>query len=359
MDIYEILRGLLDASPTGAPRSETFDRILRILFAPDEAALAVHMALVPRSLKNIASRAGMPEAEAEKILEAMADKAVIFARLKDGRKTYGLLPTIPGLFEFPLMRGATTPELEGLGRLWDDYHREALGGSFSGKPTPLARVIPVEQSLTAGTRVHPHEEVARLIDSVDYIALAGCACRISIKACDRPTEMCLIFDGPGRFLVERGFARRISSDEAHAVLDRAEEAGLVHTSTNSKDRPSFICNCCSCCCTILTCRTQLGLRDAFAESAWEASIDPGTCTGCGLCADERCPMGAIEVSDGTAAADAAQCIGCGLCVSSCPVGAIALVNREKPREVLPSMQELAVKILTEKGRLESFLAQME
>lgn len=359
MNTYETLRELLDASPTGAPRSEIFDRILRILFTPDEAALAAHMALVPRSLENIASRAGMPEADAEKLLEAMADKAVIFARQKDGRKTYGLLPTIPGLFEFPLMRGAATPQLEGLGRLWDDYHREALGNSFSGKPTPLARVIPVEQSLTAGTRVHPHEEVARLIDSVDYIALAGCACRISIKACDRPTEMCLIFDGPGRFLVERGFARRISSGEAHAVLDRAEEAGLVHTSTNSMDRPSFICNCCSCCCTILTCRTQLGLRDAFAESAWEASIDPGTCTGCGLCADERCPMGAIEVSDGVAAADAAQCIGCGLCVSSCPVGAIALANREEPRESVATMQELAVKILTEKGRLESFLAQME
>ncbi|HNY65247.1 MAG TPA: 4Fe-4S binding protein [Deltaproteobacteria bacterium] len=321
--------------------------------------MATHMALMPRSLKNIASRAGVDEAEAEKILEAMAEKAVIFSKEKDGRKSYGLLPTIPGLFEFPLMRGAGTPELEGLGKLWDDYHREALGASFSGNPTPLVRVIPVEQSLEGLTRVHPHEEVARLIDAVDYIALAGCACRISIKACGHPTEMCLIFDGPARFLTARGFAREITRDEAHAVLTKAEEAGLVHTSNNSKDRPSIICNCCRCCCTILTCRTQLGLPHAFAESAYQASIDAQSCTGCGLCAEGRCPMEAITLSGASAEVDAGKCIGCGLCVSSCPEGAIALANRAEPREVLPTVQDLGMKVLTEKGRLERFLNQMK
>jgi Na+-translocating ferredoxin:NAD+ oxidoreductase subunit B len=359
MDAFETLRTLLDAAPTGAPASPAFDRILRILFTPEEAALAIHMALIPRSLRNIAARAGMSEAEAGKILEAMADKAIIFSKEKDGRRSYGLLPTIPGLFEFPLMRGASTPELEGLGRLWDDYHREALGASFSGNPTPLVRVIPVEQCLEASTRAHPHEEVARLIDAVDYIALAGCACRISIKACDHPTEMCLIFDGPGRFLVARGFAREITRDEAHAVLGKAEEAGLVHTSNNSKDRPSIICNCCRCCCTILTCRTQLGLANAFAESAYEARIDAGACTGCGICAGDRCPMEAIGLSGERAEVEVEKCIGCGLCVSSCPVSAITLVGRAEPREILPTMQDLGMKVLSEKGRLESFLSQMK
>jgi Na+-translocating ferredoxin:NAD+ oxidoreductase subunit B len=359
MEAYESLRKLLDASPTGAPSSPVFDKILRILFTPEEAALAMHMSLIPRPLGVIAGLAGMPEGDAEKILEAMAGKAVIFSKEKNGKKSYGLLPTIPGLFEFPFMRGANTPGLEGLGKLWDDYHRESLGASFSGNPTPIARVIPVEQSLKASTRVHPHEEVAHFIDAVDYIALAGCACRISIKACDRPTEMCLIFDGHGRFLVERGFAREITREEAHAVLDKAEEAGLVHTSNNSKDRPSFICNCCSCCCTILTCRTQLGLRDAFAESAYEASIDAEACTGCGMCTDDRCPMGAIQLSGGVAVLNAPKCIGCGLCVSACPVEAITLVPRERPREVLPTMQDLGMRILSEKGKLEDFLNQMK
>lgn len=359
MDAYEKLREILDASPTGAPASNAFDEILKILFTPEEANLAVHMTLFPRPVEAIALEAGIPLKEAMERLEAMADKAIIFAREKGGTKLYGLLPTIPGLFEFPLMRGATTPALAHLGRLWDEYHREALGASFSGNPTPLTRVIPVHQSIDAATQVHTYEEVARFIDAVDYIALAQCACRVSVGACDKPTEMCLVFDSPGRFLVERAFARKISREEAIAVLDRAREEGLVHTSTNSADKPALICNCCTCCCTILTCKTQLGLPHAFASSGFTALINADECTGCGICADDRCPMGAIVISDNTAVLTHEKCIGCGLCVSVCPGEAITLTRREDPPEVPATTRDLGVKVLGEKGRLEGFLKQMK
>ncbi|MBU2598960.1 MAG: hypothetical protein KKC53_07340 [Actinobacteria bacterium] len=39
MDNFEKLRLLLDAHPTGAPKSEVFDEILRIPFSPEEAAV--------------------------------------------------------------------------------------------------------------------------------------------------------------------------------------------------------------------------------------------------------------------------------------------------------------------------------
>ena len=259
MDNYEKLRELLDAHPSGAPPSKAFDEILRILFSPEEAALASHMTLTLRPLEAIAASAGVSVETAGTMLEGMADRAIILSREKDGKRLYGLLPTIPGLFEYPFMRGCGTPELNRLAKLWDEYHREGLGAAFSGNPTPVARVVPVEQALESSTRVHPYEEVARLLDTVDFIALGQCACRVSLNACDKPKEVCLFFDGPGRFLVDRKYARAISRTEAHAVLYLAEKAGLVHTSSNSADRPSFICNCCPCCCTILTCRTQLNL----------------------------------------------------------------------------------------------------
>ena len=66
MDAYEKLREILDASPTGAPASNAFDEILRILFTPQEAALAVHMTLFPRPVETIASEAGIPLKEARK-----------------------------------------------------------------------------------------------------------------------------------------------------------------------------------------------------------------------------------------------------------------------------------------------------
>ena len=82
MNVYEKLREVLDASPTGAPPSKAFDEILRILFTPEEAGIAVHMTLFPRPLKSIAYDAGISEGEASRLLEAMAGKAVIIARQK-------------------------------------------------------------------------------------------------------------------------------------------------------------------------------------------------------------------------------------------------------------------------------------
>jgi len=359
MSIYEELRVILDSHPSGAPKSEAFDQILKMLFSPEEAAVAVHMNLAPRSVEKIASDAGIPVEEAGRLLEGMAERVVIFSREKDGKKSYGLMPTIPGLFEFPFMRGGGTPEHERLGKLWEDYHHEAMGASFAGNPTPLARVIPVEHAINAKSQVHPYEEVARLIDQADYRAVAQCACRVSVGACDAPRDVCLIFDSPARFLVERQFAREISREEAYNVLDRSEKAGLVHTSNNSADKASFICNCCRCCCTILRGRTQLDLSNAFAPSGFTAQVDKDACTGCGICADERCPMGAIEVWDDIASADMEQCIGCGLCVTECPVDAITLLRREERREVPATAQEMGARILKEKGKLEQFMRVMQ
>jgi len=39
MDAYEKLREILDASPTGAPASNAFEKILKILFTPRKLPL--------------------------------------------------------------------------------------------------------------------------------------------------------------------------------------------------------------------------------------------------------------------------------------------------------------------------------
>jgi ferredoxin len=167
--------------------------------------------------------------------------------------------------------------------------------------------------------------------------------------------VCLIFEATGRFLVQRGYAREISREEAKKVLDSAEEAGLVHTSGNSQDRATFICNCCPCCCTILRGLTQLKLPHAFATSGFQAAVNPDSCNGCGICADERCPVGAIVLKDDRAVVTAANCIGCGLCVTACPTEALSLVRREPLSEIPATAQEMGMKVLTEKGKLEAFL----
>jgi hypothetical protein len=90
MDVYEKLREILDAHPTGAPKSKAFDEILRILFAPEEAAIALHMNFSLKPVKAISAASGFPIHKAEKMLEAMADRVVVFSREKEGEKSYGL-----------------------------------------------------------------------------------------------------------------------------------------------------------------------------------------------------------------------------------------------------------------------------
>ena len=359
MDKYEQLRQILDAHPAGAPKSKVFHEILKILFTPDEIELAVHMSFRPKSVEHIALSASMPHDDARELLEGMASKVVIFHTTKNGTNLYGLLPTIPGLFEFPFMRGAHTPELRTLGALWEEYHREALGNAFCGRPTPQIRIVPISTSLDAAGAVHPYEEVKRLIDDADYVALTNCACRASLGKCDAPMEVCIPFGPYARFLVSRGYAREVDKAEAQDALVRAEEAGLVHTSNNSADRPVVICNCCPCCCTVLRGRIQLNNPGAFAPSRFEATVSGEDCTGCGICADDRCVFGAVSVVDGTARVDADACTGCGLCVSGCPVDAMALKERPNVPEVPKTAQELIFKVLQERGTLDEFMEIMQ
>ena len=359
MDVYERLREVLDAHPSTAPKAKAIGEILRILFTPQETAVAVFMSYKAKRPAIIAQKAGITEDEALRHLETMADKGIIFSRNKDGEKLYGLVPLIPGVFEFPFMKGGGTPMHERLAQLWEEYHHEALGASFSGNPTPLMRVVAVEKSITAKDRIHPYEEVKNFINNAGYIAVTNCACRVSVAGCDKPKEVCLIFEGMAEFLVERGFARSISKEEGLRVLDLAEAAGLVHTSNNSTDKANLICNCCPCCCTVLRGRTQLQHPHAFEPSSFEALVHSEKCTGCNICTDERCPMKAIEIINDVASVKTAECIGCGLCVTACPTGAIELKVRKLLPAIPATVTEMGVKVLQEKGRLDAFMKIMQ
>jgi len=98
VDIHKSLRQVLDAHPSTAPQAESIHEILKILFTPQEAAVAVRMSYKVKPVVAIAAKVGLSENETKKHLEAMADKGIIMSRYKEGEKFYGLLPLIPGVF---------------------------------------------------------------------------------------------------------------------------------------------------------------------------------------------------------------------------------------------------------------------
>jgi len=359
MNVYEKLRQMLDKHPAGAPQSAAFMEILETLFTPEEAAVALGMGFAMRTAERVAEESGVPLAETMERLESMADKGIVFSREHEGKRIYALLPTIPGLFEFPFMKGGGTPLHDKLGKLWEEYHREALGNEFAGSETPLARVIPLQNAVDTRTEVLPYEVVSSMLDKCETFALAQCACRVSLGKCDKPRDVCLVFGRAGRFLIERGFAKELSREETNTVIKRAEDAGLVHTTNNSRDQLNFLCNCCPCCCTILRGLTELENPRAFAVSRWKAEVDTELCSGCGVCEDERCPVGAIKVTDGLATVDDERCIGCGLCVSTCDTEAVSMVLRERPPAAPETVRDMGIQVAKEKGKLEEFIKLMK
>lgn len=356
MDAYYHLAQRLNTHALGAPERDELHEILHLIFTPEEAELALHLGWRPDAVERIAEKAGLPVDRAFALCESMANKGVVYAyRLRD-RMVYALLPTAPGIYEYSMMIGNLPPAtMERLGKLWQHYYDNGWGKELHGAPTNFARVLPHSGAVAENVTVLPFEEAARYIREADYVALGNCPCRMTKQSCDKPLEVCLAFGYAAQFMVERKASRAITQQEAQAVLRQAEEAGLVHCSSNTLDKIDFICNCCPCCCGILGAATRVKDAASRPHSNFYSTIDEQACTACAICED-RCPVDAIRVN-GTAKVDTELCIGCGLCYSACAFDAVAL---QRKSDVAPPVDHAALmqQIAAEKKRSDVFRAYM-
>jgi len=102
-DAYENLAQHLDKLPGGFPPSDSGVelRLLKRLFTPEEAELAVHLTLDREEAKTIAERAGLDLAQAEQMLKEMARKGLIFSiEPEGGPALYQAVPWMFGIYEF-------------------------------------------------------------------------------------------------------------------------------------------------------------------------------------------------------------------------------------------------------------------
>jgi ferredoxin len=118
-------------------------------------------------------------------------------------------------------------------------------------------------------------------------------------------------------------ARRRS--ECLDLLDVAYGHNLVQFGENVQRQPSFICNCCGCCCEALMAARKFGLMNPV-ETTNFCRCQQETCTGCGKCV-HACPveaLGLVSANDpadqpaSIARLDERICLGCGVCVRACP-----------------------------------------
>ncbi len=190
-----------------------------------------------------------------------------------------------------------------------------------------SRVIPVRASLADEQWVLPTEQVLRIIQKAESIVLADCVCRSYYKRCTKPVAVCLLLDDYGERLVEKATGKRISYNEATAVLEVANREGLVHLSLYRPDHKLYaLCSCCACCCHDLQLLMAYGQSQLVAHSDYVSTTDIEACLHCGQCI-ERCVFGARKWVDAKMNYDLARCFGCGLCVTTCPANAITMAMK--------------------------------
>jgi electron transport complex protein RnfB len=268
-------------------------------------------------------------------LEQMAAKGLIYLEGEEETMAVALLPFMPGIYEFNFDK--VDAELAGmLKRYMGKYLYPATGRSKA----PVGRIIPVGQSLSSQTVVHPYEDVARAIETASSLAVTPCICRTKTRAldqgCEYPLDTCLYLNDYADYLNRVGLGQRLTKKEALDLLEETEEAGLIHLSMNLQET-AVICNCCSCCCEgtkALIALAKMEKLDLGPEMNFRLAYDEAACTLCGTCV-ERCLTNALSLEDDRIDYKPKRCIGCGLCVTHCPEDALCL-ERKPGEETAPT-----------------------
>ena len=326
-DVYKALAEKLDKLPNGFPATESGVelKILQKIFTPEEAEMALKIRPIPETAEAIAERLDIPLPKMQATLDDMAKKGQIGAVKIAGQYMYMLFPFVIGIFEFQLNR--IDKELS---ELVEEYG-PALSRATGHYEPHFVRVVPVNSQLKAEHQALLYEDVLQMLEGAKSFQVMDCICRkehaLLGKPCDHTLEACLSFSREEGAFDRYPLGRVISKEEALEVLRKSEEEGLVHHTYNVKSDHHFICNCCSCCCGIIR-----GMRDhkapyMIAKSNYVAIIDQEGCEACGVCADERCPVEAIEEKDGAYEVKPERCIGCGVCTTGCPTEAISLIKK--------------------------------
>ncbi len=350
--VYKRLAQHLDNLPGGYPRTESGVemRILKRLFTPQEAELAVCLTMIPEDPVQVAERFGGKEVDVGKMLERMAKRGLIFRKTRDGRRQYAAAMFVIGIWEYHL-----NDLDEELVRDVNEYMPYLAKETWLKNDTKQLRIVPVSKQIAAGVTISAYEDAEEIIKQQSKIVVQPCICRKEHdyvgEPCSYPMEVCFSFGTGAYYYEENGLGRAVSVKEALEILETGRKAGLVLQPGNAQ-KPANICMCCGCCCQILKNMKALEKPAQAVHSNYVAQVDADQCTVCGVCA-ERCHMDAITVEAESAHINPDRCIGCGVCVPECPEDAIGYQPKPESQRYDPpeTIRDTYLKIAQERGKI--------
>ncbi|MFO8018187.1 MAG: 4Fe-4S binding protein [Promethearchaeia archaeon] len=366
-------RIIIKAGMLPFPVTETLLEIMDLLYTEEEVNF-INKAFRKRpslTMEQLKKYSGMPEREIQKNIESLAKKGAVFiSESSSGLMIYRILPLMMvGVFEYTFMDKIEYTEKEKkiaklFERLFDEVRDvvqeryDQMVPVFRQMP-PIDRTVPnleetgsgeeitieVNEELdTPAEQVLPVQNVEKIIDKFEDIAVAHCFCRqhkqLLGDECeqDPPDECCFTFGKSARFVSSQGFGRLISKEEAKKIIKECEEANLVHKAYHphgkiERDETS-LCNCCKDCCGTFD-LWRNGATPMVNATNYLSQINQDLCVGCGTCVS-NCPVGAISLNDEQKADRKADyCIGCGICARGCPEGAISMLEGQRTVYVPP------------------------
>ena len=324
---YKDLAVRLDALPNGFPPTDDGVelRLLATLFTEEEAGLAARLKFPLETADQIAKRTGKDRQQVRRLLKGMARRVLIrVGRVEDGLG-YGLLPFVVGIYE-----GLMGQISEEQAQLFEEYYLLAFGKMLA-VPPQVHRVIPVNETVQVDMEIHPYESATDIVNGAQAWGVIDCICR-NQKAqigdgCDHPVDVCLLLNKRPNVFDDHPSIKPLSQAEALKTLQRAADAGLVHSVSNNQHGLHYICNCCTCSCGILRGMADLGIANVVARSAFVNIVDETLCIGCEDCL-ATCQFDALALTDAfVMEVRSHRCVGCGVCVPSCNEKALSLMRR--------------------------------
>jgi formate hydrogenlyase subunit 6/NADH:ubiquinone oxidoreductase subunit I len=350
-DVYERIAGIFEY-----PGSQNLVKYLKILFRPDEGDLLLEF-LKPATCEQVAKKLNMDEKALSEKLADLKRRRLLFKRHHE----YLFHMAMHGFFaRIAKARREDIPE--GFWKAWDDFMPEVEQKMVTrsikvAEKIPvtgvMSRIVPARLALDSNPNIRPEdilpeEDIHAMLRekaSREVVAVSDCDCRVRAHRCDRPASNCFEFGKYAEFNLNQSSSLRVVSiEEAIAISDEAERAGLLKSGGLRKENGGVLCHCCDCCCNVMGATIRHGVAHQLRNpSRYRARVDSGSCIGCQECV-ERCFFGAIEMKKvpGSkklkASVNDQRCMGCGLCVVGCEQKAL-IFDLVKPPEYLSGDRE--------------------
>jgi Pyruvate/2-oxoacid:ferredoxin oxidoreductase delta subunit len=289
------------------------------LVTPEEEELLLFLRTEPKSAAQVAARFGVDEQEAAARLRAAYHRANIHkSRGNDNLYHAATLYDRLGYFtQYEQTEWRTIPSDER--RAIDEWYVNAFTGRMKkqmddeGEGFYRDAVLPIREALEAIDAIGEEKGVP--------FYMVPCNCRTTTNACDFSRNTCVAnyYGVNGQW--DRGYGKRLSKEELHALMESCDREGLMHVIAPS----GHICNCDTCCCYEFRAAEKLKSKGLYPRVPYVAEFVEERCVQCGLCT-KRCHFKAFRRNvEEKITFDPERCYGCGICATTCPKEAIRIV----------------------------------